>query len=674
MHSPPTLTDFGHGALTVGGTPATGGRRLLVVLVDYTEHPPISAAHTNAYYEELAFGDPTPPFSTNNPVNPASLREYFRENSYGRFWFDSVGVVGPLEMGALGADPGPFARCTAIMQKVAEVSPASFFGIDEDADHVVAQNEMSVLLVESFPEAWPGNSSHSPVQVSVNVGSVTVSMTVSTRLAGGGPFTPFYQLAHELSHISLGTLDMYNTALGNYGMTLMSGYSFTSNDQYTVHLDMWHKFALGWAEPRMFRLADQGSAEIWEGADGALLLWDDTRAADEYFLVERRRPNAPGQRFDSGFSGDGAVIWHVQRPFDGGVVTLAPPSLVAGGSGVWAPATQTSHLTWANGEQTITSIAVADPGNGRLQVRWGDELEHLSTSRHRLLFHGGNGTDGVGGLRYEGIFFGITTNGDLEWDGYNGHGAQVGDPGSEQGWHPNTGNLIGQGFGHMLHLLGCGEGVIMAVHPNGNLYWYSYSGNGESDVTGHAGWVANSGNVIGNGFQNFLRVLAIPSSASPSGVIQVLAVDTTGTMRWYGYRGNGEHDPSGHTGWVDNSGNQVGAGWRRFRHVHASGNVIFAVDHDGTLRWFSYDGHGEEDATGAKGWHPNSGNPVGNGWQSMQQVFGGVSDVGGFGHVVLGVDITGALRWYRYTGNGESDVSGVEGWDARSGNRIGTNW
>ncbi|CCF16486.1 hypothetical protein BLGI_4455 [Brevibacillus laterosporus GI-9] len=29
------------------------------------------------YYELLGFGNPTPPFSTANPVNPASLQEYF---------------------------------------------------------------------------------------------------------------------------------------------------------------------------------------------------------------------------------------------------------------------------------------------------------------------------------------------------------------------------------------------------------------------------------------------------------------------------------------------------------------------------------------------------------------------------------------------------------------------
>lgn len=58
----------------------------------------------------------------------------------------------------------------------------------------------------------------------------------------------------------------------------------------------------------------------------------------------------------------------------------------------------------------------------------------------------------------------------------------------------------------------------------------------------------------------------------------------------------------------------------------------------------------------------------------MQHVFGGVNDTPGFAHIVMGVDIDGYLRWYRYSGQGESDISGAQRWDARSGSRIGASW
>jgi hypothetical protein len=58
----------------------------------------------------------------------------------------------------------------------------------------------------------------------------------------------------------------------------------------------------------------------------------------------------------------------------------------------------------------------------------------------------------------------------------------------------------------------------------------------------------------------------------------------------------------------------------------------------------------------------------------MQHIFGGISDVGGFAHIIMAVDANGDLRWYRYTGQGERDVTGNLGWDQRSGRIIGTRW
>ena len=551
---------------------------------------------------------------------------------------------------------------------------------DEDADRVVVRNEMSVLVVENFPAAMPDISDHAPVDVELTVGLLTVSLQVNLVLAGVGPFTPFYQIAHEVSHAAVGTVDLYNDGAGQVGMTLMSRYSFTSDDQYTVHLDIWHKLALGWAEPRRFDLSHPGSAEIWEGTDGAILLWDEAHGSNEFFLVERRRPDAPGLRYDSGFMGDGAVIWRVHRGPVREIVTLAPPNLTRGGSGVWAAGTQTPKLRWRSlfdvDPPSPMSISVADPGNGRLTVRWGDQIAHVSQRRHHRLFHGGNGSDGVGGLTHRGVFYGVATDGRLTWNAYNGFGAQPDDPAVGPGpqWNANTGNPIGNGFGPMLHMVGCGNGAIMAVHPDGTLRWYQYSGHGEPDSSGGLGWEPNSGNTIGNGWQSMLHLFAIPSSGASGSVIQLLAVNDAGDLLWYGYRGNGEHDPSGAQGWVANSGNQIGNGWRGFRHIHASSNVIFAVANDGTLRWYSYSGRGVHDPSGTTGWDPKSGNPIGRGWQGMQHVFGSYTDAGGFAHVVMGVDAAGDLRWYRYTGQGESDITGVLGWHPRSGSRIGTGW
>jgi hypothetical protein len=126
-------------------------------------------------------------------------------------------------------------------------------------------------------------------------------------------------------------------------------------------------------------------------------------------------------------------------------------------------------------------------------------------------------------------------------------------------------------------------------------------------------------------------------------------------------------------GWHPNSGNPVGNGWQSFLHVNGIGGDI-GVHENGDLLRYSYSGNGEADRSGSLGWHPNSGNPIGNGWQGFRHVFGGSDDTNGFHRVVYGVAQNGDLRWYGYDGNGEPDRSGALGWRANSGNFVGNGW
>ena len=53
-------------------------------------------------------------------------------------------------------------------------------------------------------------------------------------------------------------------------------------------------------------------------------------------------------------------------------------------------------------------------------------------------------------------------------------------------------------------------GVVLAIQPDGDLLWYRYTGDGTADRTGATGWVQNSGNQIGRGWQGFRQVLGSP--------------------------------------------------------------------------------------------------------------------------------------------------------------------
>lgn len=288
------------------------------------------------------------------------------------------------------------------------------------------------------------------------------------------------------------------------------------------------------------------------------------------------------------------------------------------------------------------------------------------------IIHTGTGTTPVdSGLPHVGRIFGIDEQGTLRWYRYHGRGHQ--DPtGSPPHWDPRSGNPIGRGFQSFLHVVGCGDGALMGIEPNGDLRWYRYKGDGSPDPTGSLrSWDSNSGNTIGNGFQHFVHVFAKPRAGREATAhVSLFCVERNGDLRWYGYRGNGEHDPSGHLGWMSNSGNVVGNGWASFQQI-VGANVIFGIAPNGDLRWYAYHGLGEQDPSGVLGWAANSGNKVGRGWQNFRLLTGGADDNGPFITALFAVRPNGDLLWYGYGGSGKTTEDGTLGWVKNSSNQIG---
>lgn len=292
----------------------------------------------------------------------------------------------------------------------------------------------------------------------------------------------------------------------------------------------------------------------------------------------------------------------------------------------------------------------------------------------------GNGTVPVdSGLPHVGRLFGIDEEGDLRYFRYLGNGEPnpAGAHNAENGtpsWDRNSSNPIGNGWQGFRNVLGCGNGVTMAVQQNGDLLWYRYDGDGTADRSGALGWDPGSSSIIGNGFHSFVHLFAKPAQGKTTHPLaQLFGVESNGDLRWYGYSGNGEPDPSGVQGWHPNSGNVIGNGWADFLYIVSTGDV-FAVKPDGALLWYRYNGNGTADHSGATGWDPKSGSQVGRGWEGMRMVTGGTTDRGGHGSVLFAVDREGRLLWYRYDGHGDADPTGVLGWNERSGTQIGRGW
>ncbi|WP_040747310.1 tachylectin-related carbohydrate-binding protein, partial [Nocardia transvalensis] len=132
---------------------------------------------------------------------------------------------------------------------------------------------------------------------------------------------------------------------------------------------------------------------------------------------------------------------------------------------------------------------------------------------------------------------------------------------------------------------------------------------------------------------------------------ELFGVEPNGDLRWYRYDGVGQATPNGSIGWAPNSRNIIGNGWQSFIFLCGGGaGTLFGVEPNGDLRWYEYDaGDGVSDPAGSRGWHKNSGNTIGNGWQSFERLVSTPRGRGpGSGPTLYGVEPGGDLRWYRY--------------------------
>jgi hypothetical protein len=298
----------------------------------------------------------------------------------------------------------------------------------------------------------------------------------------------------------------------------------------------------------------------------------------------------------------------------------------------------------------------------------------------RHVFHGGHGSQNPDGFPFlvpprgfAGRFFGVEENGDLRFWLYTGSGEH--DPSGATGFDGLQGTVIGNGFDTFLHVLGGGDGIILGVTRDGDLTFFRYTGGGEEDRSGTLGFEGNQGTVIGNGFHTFPHIFVAPRDGETTlPATTIFTVDQQGDLRWFRYTGNGEHDPTGASGFDGpNQGNQIGNGFTNFRHiVGVGGGAFVAVPENGDLLWFRYTGNGEHDPSGANGFvENNSGNQIGNGFGTFRHLFGGL-DRDRRSRLILGVTRDGDLLYFRYTGNGEHDPTGTRGFDTgHQGTQIG---
>ena len=262
--------------------------------------------------------------------------------------------------------------------------------------------------------------------------------------------------------------------------------------------------------------------------------------------------------------------------------------------------------------------------------------------------------------------YGVTESGQLLWYGDEKRDG-TNDPNGGAGWAARSGSAIGSGWDEFSYVFGGSDsGVIYAVKPTGELLWYrDVLGNGTNDPQGRSGWDHRSGSQIGRGWNVFSHVFP-----GQSGVIY--AIKPTGELFWYrDLKRDGSNDKNGGDGWDPHSGKQIGTGWDVFSQVFSSPFptidsrcMIYAVKPAGELLWYmDLKGDGSNAPNGTSGWDPNSGKQIGSGWGDFTDVF---SPGGG---IIYAIKRSGALLWYE-----DQMHNGTQGWAPRSGHQIGTGW
>lgn len=380
-----TLQDFGYEKVK-----APQSVPLLVITAQYESCPLL--AHTNPEYDSLIF----------NPFIPPSVNGYFLENSKGRFFWSRAGqgTIGPFPLPAsVGQETNDNKRPAKVIE-AAMTSGFNFAQFDANSNGKVEGNELSVLIIESYPSKAARGTD--PRCIKTSGSSVEVCVTV--LLLGDRP--SLFDLAHELSHF-LGTKDLYGRwGVDNlhFGCTLMGGPVGGADARQSVHLDPWHKLQLGWLEPQIRAINSFGvptlPAANAVASDSAIILFDPQRGPNEYFLLEYRTSRQQGFHYDRDVCGNGLAIWHVVQ--DGkkdpvsvpnltgngatylGVFLESAPMFQRGGNQLWGSGAIIQRLRWLDNTQTNTCLFVRpfSDGDSNIVIDMYPPLDKASPCRH----------------------------------------------------------------------------------------------------------------------------------------------------------------------------------------------------------------------------------------------------------------------------------------------------
>jgi len=309
--------------------PVTGLWPALVLLVDYSDitHNGLS---TPILYNNLLF-------SVGGYPAPGSMRDFFREASYGVF--DIIGgvdntwrqVSNPRNyyanfdgIGGTDDDYG-FGAWPNNAQKLVVDAVTLADNYVNFANYAVGGQVQGLFVIHagrgaetdqwSYDWIWSHKWGLGPYALTVDGVVVNLySMEPEYVFSPGDSTVGVF--CHEYGHV-LGLPDLYDTDYTSQGLgdwSLMAYGAWTGwNGNSPAHPDAWSKIQLGWVTPTIPTGTQIGaSLPNVEGSATVYKLWTNGSAGTQYFLLENRQRRL----FDTGLPSDGLLLYHVDETAD----------------------------------------------------------------------------------------------------------------------------------------------------------------------------------------------------------------------------------------------------------------------------------------------------------------------------------------------------------------------
>ncbi len=297
-----------------------GEKKGLIILVEFSDLQ-FNEEHTPELYDQIVNEE-----GFNNDMGfKGSVRDYFKDQSYGQFVID-FDVVGPVtlpesyayygENDAFGDEyPDRLAEfvegaCTAIDDEV------DFSDYDWNGDGEVDQ--VYLLYAGRGESNGGGSKTIWPHEwallyavgkmltldgVNINTYACSCELASATRIDGIGT------ICHEFSHC-LGLPDMYDTNYIYYGMDcwdLMDYGNYNGNSFVPAGYTSYERMFCGWAEPiTLDEDCKIDSMEALVNGGDSYIIYNDGNE-NEYYMLENRQQIS----WDGGLPNSGLLILHV---------------------------------------------------------------------------------------------------------------------------------------------------------------------------------------------------------------------------------------------------------------------------------------------------------------------------------------------------------------------------